>query len=355
MQYFNSEELGFYKHWANKHYDPLNLEHIDAKNTLMNTVWEKTLLIVKEIIKELPSLAVKGGKFWTQRGWSEINGKNQQVAIYKPYTWYKVHKSIDDGKDVFFTFGVDAHPLIEAFVYKIDLRRTRDSRLSREQQDAADKIIPEEAKWCTIPFIELIDLDFESIVSLCVNFISNNINHYDRVIEMINNKTSINILEENNLNLQNTPILNYAQTTKTRNFRGVDINFLEQNRELKIIGDKGEDLVILYEKKTLIKENRTDLADLVCKAKDGEGYDVLSVNLDGSKKYIEVKTTVGQATKPFFMSANELDFLRIATSYFIYRLYNFNIKMNSADFFILSDDVENNINLETMSYRITLK
>ncbi len=41
---------------------------------------------------------------------------------------------------------------------------------------------------------------------------------------------------------------------------------------------------------------------------DGAGFDILSRNLNGTDKYIEVKTTKLAKETPIFFSKNELDF-----------------------------------------------
>jgi len=43
---------------------------------------------------------------------------------------------------------------------------------------------------------------------------------------------------------------------------------------------------------------------------DGMGYDILSFFQNGNEKYIEVKSTTGNATTPFYMSQNELNFIQ---------------------------------------------
>lgn len=116
MGNFTLEDLNFFKEWALKPYDPINKAHIIEKETLMNTVWKKTHLLVKEIVKKNPTLSIKGGEFWSQRGLTDSDDTKKQVAIFKPYTWYKVHRKTDEGKDIFFTFGIDAHPLTLSFV-----------------------------------------------------------------------------------------------------------------------------------------------------------------------------------------------------------------------------------------------
>ena len=57
---------------------------------------------------------------------------------------------------------------------------------------------------------------------------------------------------------------------------------------------------------------------------DGAGYDIRSFDLAGRERLIEVKTTVGQSTTPFFLSENERAFAEERPDAFrIARLYDF--------------------------------
>jgi hypothetical protein len=82
-----------------------------------------------------------------------------------------------------------------------------------------------------------------------------------------------------------------------------------RNRKL---GKQGEELVYLHEQQRLRSAERADLARKVEWTSevrgDGAGYDVLSFELDGSERLIEVKTTNGPAKTPFFLSENERAF-----------------------------------------------
>ena len=105
------------------------------------------------------------------------------------------------------------------------------------------------------------------------------------------------------------------------------INYLEKEQSNKALGLYGEELVIEYEKWNLIKFGKDNLADKIewisKEIGDGAGFDILSKNLNGTDKYIEVKTTrLGKET-PFFFSSNELQFsINKASFYHLYRLFN---------------------------------
>lgn len=79
------------------------------------------------------------------------------------------------------------------------------------------------------------------------------------------------------------------------------------------------------EKEFLQSVGRDDLAQDVRHVSvvdgDGAGYDIKSFFENGTEKYIEVKSTVNLIGTQYFISSNELSFLREnMESYFIYRV-----------------------------------
>jgi len=106
------------------------------------------------------------------------------------------------------------------------------------------------------------------------------------------------------------------------------INFLEREQNNSSLGLLGEELVFNYEKYRLISSGKNGLAskiEWISKYDDGAGFDILSKNIDGSDRYIEVKTTKLSKDSPFFFSKNEYDFSRSNhIQYFLYRVFNFN-------------------------------
>ena len=102
-----------------------------------------------------------------------------------------------------------------------------------------------------------------------------------------------------------------------------------RNRDL---GKAGELLVYEYERRRLQTIGRTDLSDRVRWVArddgDGYGYDILSFNGKGDEAnrelWLEVKTTNGSATTPFYITRNELRVSeQRADAFRIFRLYDF--------------------------------
>lgn len=101
----------------------------------------------------------------------------------------------------------------------------------------------------------------------------------------------------------------------------------KRNAEL---GLQGELFVVADEIQQLISINREDLShDVEHKSVtegDGLGYDILSYDLEANERFIEVKTTKGKCSTPFYISANEYAFACVEenqSKYYLYRVYDF--------------------------------
>jgi hypothetical protein len=141
-----------------------------------------------------------------------------------------------------------------------------------------------------------------------------------------------------------------------RNFNGVEVDYVRKNKRDKDLGDAGEELVKQYEKDILKSEKLNKLSEKVKIVKDGKGYDVQSFDIDGNPKFIEVKTTQGNALTPFYLSENEVEFMRLNKgSYCIYRVYNYDEENNSGEFFEINHEVETQILMKPINYKVYKK
>lgn len=109
-----------------------------------------------------------------------------------------------------------------------------------------------------------------------------------------------------------------------RTARKID-NWEEINKKRKLTGERGEVIVVAIEQDFFESINRSDLASRVRHVSledgDGLGYDVLSFFENGQEKYIEVKSTTTALSSPFYLSRNELGFLKDhSENAFIYRV-----------------------------------
>lgn len=109
---------------------------------------------------------------------------------------------------------------------------------------------------------------------------------------------------------------------------GVRVNYLQKEQNNQRLGKSGEELALQYEKWKLTTAGKPNLADRVewisQSRGDGFGFDILSCNMDGTDKYVEVKTTKLSKEAPFFFTLNELQFsLEHSENYNLYRLFSF--------------------------------
>jgi hypothetical protein len=135
-----------------------------------------------------------------------------------------------------------------------------------------------------------------------------------------------------------------------RKFDPVERDF--QNRKL---GHAGEAFVLEVERQELLKAKRYDLASAVrwvsTEEGDGAGYDILSFDPSGATRFIEVKTTNGSATTPFFLTRNEH---RVATSRAeCWRLYRVHLFSQAPRIFTVSPPIEKAVHLRTETWRAT--
>ncbi|GAB3921785.1 DUF3883 domain-containing protein [Mucilaginibacter myungsuensis] len=105
------------------------------------------------------------------------------------------------------------------------------------------------------------------------------------------------------------------------------INYLEREQANTRLGVRGEELVVAYERYRLSQAGKVGLADQVewvSRDKgDGLGFDILSREVSGQDRLIEVKTTKLAKETPFFFSAREFDCSIIHESrYHLYRIYD---------------------------------
>jgi hypothetical protein len=142
-----------------------------------------------------------------------------------------------------------------------------------------------------------------------------------------------------------------------------DKNYIRRQKNLKKVGDLGEELVVEMEKRRLVMLGRKDLAKRIKHASkevgDGLGYDIESFNVEGKNvevMYIEVKTTTGGINKPFDVSANEVEVSsKIGDKYYIYRLYGLCPGATNISYYVVKGSIANNFNLTPTGYKAYTK
>jgi hypothetical protein len=75
------------------------------------------------------------------------------------------------------------------------------------------------------------------------------------------------------------------------------------------------------------------------RVRDGTGFDILSKNLNGSDRFIEVKTTKLTKETPIFLTKNEVSFSNLKSEdFYLYRVFNFD---TTPQFFMKNGSYEN--------------
>ncbi|WP_336751763.1 DUF3883 domain-containing protein [Aeromonas hydrophila] len=130
----------------------------------------------------------------------------------------------------------------------------------------------------------------------------------------------------------------------------------QRNRDL---GLAGELLVMAHEQERLRDAGRNDLAarvEHVALSDSAAGYDILSFNLDGRERFIEVKTTTGPASTPFYISENEVAISRqLQERFWLYRVHGYSRELNHGTFFSLKGAVEEGFTLSPVQYKASVK
>ena len=127
-----------------------------------------------------------------------------------------------------------------------------------------------------------------------------------------------------------------------------------RNRRL---GTAGERLVLRHERHRLRAASLDHFAERVRwiarEEGDGAGFDILSFDSDGRERWLEVKTTTGPSTTPFFLTENEH---RVSEEnkdrYRLVRLYDFRTAPSA---YCLRPPLRDHLRLDLACYRAHLK
>jgi hypothetical protein len=130
-------------------------------------------------------------------------------------------------------------------------------------------------------------------------------------------------------------------------------DYLEREAQNRSLGLAGEAFALSFERWRLSHLGAGQLADQVVHASqvdgDGLGYDIRSFELDGSQRFIEVKTTSFGERTPFFVSANEVRFAQDqAPRFHLYRLFDFRA---APRLFQLKGSIEQHCSLDATTFR----
>ncbi|KAA9327231.1 DUF3883 domain-containing protein [Hymenobacter busanensis] len=130
------------------------------------------------------------------------------------------------------------------------------------------------------------------------------------------------------------------------------VNYLEREANNASLGKAGEEFVLEVEHARLWKAGHRSLAERIEHVSqtqgDGLGYDVLSFEISGKERPIEVKTTRFGPLTPFYASNNEVNVSRLLDNYQLYRVFNYG---KGPKVFVLPGLLDQSCTLEPTHYR----
>lgn len=185
--------------------------------------------------------------------------------------------------------------------------------------------------------------------------------NHAKKLESLFEQFSLNVPEQNTINptdfnklLDDGPEHHSSVINESPNlYRPIKVNYLEKEQNNRILGEKGEELILQYEKWRLIQNGREHLANRVewvsKNIGDGLGFDILSKNLNGTDRYIEVKTTKLTKETPIFLTRNEINFARSKNeNFYLYRVFSWPDKPR---FFMKQGEYGKYCSLEAINFR----
>ena len=149
-------------------------------------------------------------------------------------------------------------------------------------------------------------------------------------------------------------VIDLDDLTETAN----EIDYTEKHRKMIEIGDEAEKFVLESEIEFL-KAEYPELAEKVRLVSNDPklGFDVLSFELDGKQKQIEVKAiSVNRNAKSFIITRNEFSKSKTYSNYYVYCVTEINSE-NPKILRIKNPDFENNNDflIEPLTYKITFE
>lgn len=187
-------------------------------------------------------------------------------------------------------------------------------------------------------YIQSQNEDYEEDYEFYQEYMQNKNRYLDNNSEEENNKYN-EIEYENEIEEENYYIRKHIENTK--------------------LGELGEEFVYNIEKNNVAVFNKdyVDKVERVSKKTYGDklGYDISSIDINGNDLKIEVKTTTGDCDKAFYISENELRFLKEHKNNgaILYRVYNFNEETKTGEIKkITADEILNNYKVDTKNYTV---
>ncbi len=129
-------------------------------------------------------------------------------------------------------------------------------------------------------------------------------------------------------------------------------DYIDREARNASLGLAGEEFAVHYERWRLISKGHDRLANKVEHVSktqgDGLGFDILSFEITGKERLIEVKTTSFGKETPFFITKNEVQLSRSEADHFhLYRLFDFR---KEPHLFTFRGAVDDHCHLDPITY-----
>lgn len=173
MDFFKPKDVELLKSLYKAKYRKDNPEDLAAKKSILAGPMAKTRYWADEMQKRL------GADFDVS-----IKSQWQIMGHILGYTWAVIYKPADEGKDIFFTIGIDGDS--ESIVYKIDYQAKTSSKLSPVQkQIARDCKTASGANWLEIPKSDFAVYTWDKLVDQTELFIRQYEEDYDNMVRAV--------------------------------------------------------------------------------------------------------------------------------------------------------------------------
>jgi hypothetical protein len=171
--FFTASDIILIRDAAGKSYDLTDIADVVLSDQVKAEPWGKTLHWHDLVLAQLPGFKGETSTRWHNRGQS-----------FSKYTWTRIYKEGDEGKDIFFTLGIDGPS--ELLVYKLDYKQEGASRLNDYQKEVCEELIKSSpARWVEIAINDLPEYNWNRLVDETVAFIKKYERLYDNTVNEV--------------------------------------------------------------------------------------------------------------------------------------------------------------------------
>jgi len=132
------------------------------------------------------------------------------------------------------------------------------------------------------------------------------------------------------------------------------VDYLEKEQRNRSLASAGEQFVLAFERRRLRAQGQHKYAESIehisAEHGEGSGFEILSYSVDGTARYIQVKTTRFRKETPLYLTAHEIAMaLAYRKRYWIYRVFEFR---DQPRLYMLNAPSIRRFTLEPTQYRV---